>query len=120
MIYARVLKTSRYGGTELSCISPLHKKAWNTGEAFFGPLVGGYTIECSQLLSRSLLEGFNGVLKTLGQSVKFEAASGTNGRVWIKGGDTKDTVFVARMIQESEKLSEDQLSKLIKSIIKSK
>jgi len=120
VIYARVLKNSRYGGIALSCISPLHTKAWSTGEAFFGPLTGGYTIECSQLLSRSLLEGFNDVLKVLGQSVKFEVASGMNGRVWIKGGDIKDTVFVARMIQESEKLSEEQLDELIKSIIKSK
>ena len=120
MIYARVLKASRYSGIEISCISPFHKKAWNTGEAFFGPFTNGYTIECSQMLSRSLLEKDNFVLKRLGRELSFEVAAGMNGRVWIKGQDVKDTVFVANMIEQSEKMGMEQLDKLVETILKSR
>ncbi len=111
---------SKYSGIELSCISPFHKKAWNTGEAFFGPFTGGYTLECSQLLSRSLLDKNNFVLTRLGKDLGFEVAAGMNGRVWIKGRDIKDTVMVANMIEQSEKLESGQLDKLIATILKSR
>ena len=34
-IYCRVLSNDRFGKIQLSCINPLEKKAWNSGEAFF-------------------------------------------------------------------------------------
>ena len=35
LIYCRVLSNDRFGKIQLSCINPLDKKAWNSGEAFF-------------------------------------------------------------------------------------
>ncbi len=120
VIYARVSAVSRFGGVELSCISPYHKKAWNTGEAYFGPLAGGCVLECSQLLSRSMLDGENYAIKRLGKDLAFEVAAGTNGRIWVKGGSVKDTIFVANMLEQSERLGEVQLDKLIVSVLKSR
>ncbi len=58
LVYCRVLESSSSSGlarVKLSCISPLCKKAWNTGEAFFSELKGGFMKEfpvqfCKQLL----------------------------------------------------------------------
>ena len=49
LIYARVLCINEYERSELSCISPYHKKSWSTGEAFFQPLVDGFLIDVSKL-----------------------------------------------------------------------
>ena len=35
LIYCRVLSADKFGRVQLSCINPLDKKAWNSGEAFF-------------------------------------------------------------------------------------
>lgn len=120
VIYARILKINKFSGIELSCISPFHKKAWNTGEAFFGPFTGGYTLECSQLLSRSLLEKDCYILKRLGSEFGFEIAAGMNGRVWIKGKDPKDTVFIANMIELYEKLPQENLDEFITNQLNNK
>eukprot|EP00831_Metopus_contortus_P044723 TRINITY_DN35863_c0_g1_i2.p1 TRINITY_DN35863_c0_g1~~TRINITY_DN35863_c0_g1_i2.p1 ORF type:complete len:296 (+),score=53.14 TRINITY_DN35863_c0_g1_i2:30-917(+) len=117
-IYARVLRVSKFGGIELSCISPLHKKAWNTGESFFGPLSGGYILDCSQLLSRNLLEPDNRIVKTLGKKVNFELASGMNGRVHVKAKTVTDTILVVSLLQQSEHFSFSQMQKLFASTFK--
>ena len=41
LVYCRVLAVDQYARTTLSCINPLDKKAWNSGEAFFQDLKGG-------------------------------------------------------------------------------
>ena len=38
MVYCRVLSSDKLAKTQLTCISPLDKKAWNSGEAIFGEL----------------------------------------------------------------------------------
>jgi hypothetical protein len=50
---------------KLSCISPLCKKAWNTGEAFFGELKGGFVKDFPVNFCRQLLED-GWVLELLG------------------------------------------------------
>ena len=42
LVYCKVILADRLAKTQLSCISALDKKAWNTGEAFFGELKGGF------------------------------------------------------------------------------
>jgi exosome complex component RRP40 len=41
LVYCRVLSSDKFGKVQLSCINPVDKKAWNTGEAFFHKLDGG-------------------------------------------------------------------------------
>jgi exosome complex RNA-binding protein Rrp4 len=52
--------------------------------AGFGPLNGGYILECSTGLARVLLsKPTSPVLEALGKSLSFEIAVGMNGRVWV-------------------------------------
>ena len=41
LVLCRVLKAERLGKVDLTCIDPLDKKAWNTGEATYRDLIGG-------------------------------------------------------------------------------
>ena len=41
LIYCRVLSVDHYSKVQLTCINPIEKKAWNSGEAFFTDLKGG-------------------------------------------------------------------------------
>eukprot|EP00831_Metopus_contortus_P044725 TRINITY_DN35863_c0_g1_i5.p1 TRINITY_DN35863_c0_g1~~TRINITY_DN35863_c0_g1_i5.p1 ORF type:complete len:135 (-),score=24.80 TRINITY_DN35863_c0_g1_i5:153-557(-) len=90
----------------------------NTGESFFGPLSGGYILDCSQLLSRNLLEPDNRIVKTLGKKVNFELASGMNGRVHVKAKTVTDTILVVSLLQQSEHFSFSQMQKLFASTFK--
>lgn len=59
LVYCRVLESSSASGlarVKLSCISPLCKKAWNSGEAFFGELKGGLVKEFPVQFCRQLLQ----------------------------------------------------------------
>ena len=42
LVYCRVLSADKFSRVQLSCINPLDKKAWNSGEAFFHALKGGF------------------------------------------------------------------------------
>ena len=42
LIYCRVLSAEKFGKVQLSCINPLDKKAWNSGDAFFQDLKDGF------------------------------------------------------------------------------
>lgn len=69
LIYCRVIEADGLASTKLSCISPLDKKAWNSGEAFFGKLDDGFVKDfpvsfCRGLLNRS--EAHEHLLSQLG------------------------------------------------------
>lgn len=55
LVYCRVILADRLAKTQLSCISPLDKKAWNTGEAFFGEIKGGMVKDYPITLCRQIL-----------------------------------------------------------------
>jgi exosome complex component RRP40 len=40
LVYCRVLQADKLARTQLTCISALDKKSWNSGEAFFGEIGG--------------------------------------------------------------------------------
>jgi hypothetical protein len=50
-----VIEADGLASTKLSCISPLDKKAWNSGEAFFGLLKGGFVKDFPVSFTRGLL-----------------------------------------------------------------
>ena len=105
LIYCRVLKIEKYAKTQLTCISLIHKKAWNSGEAFFGPLVGGFVKDfpisfCRRILNQS--ESNDGILERLGELFKYDINIGFNGRVWVKteGPDTINTIFIMNALEK--------------------
>ena len=87
----------------------MDKKAWNTGEAFFGEIKGGmvkdYPIKlCREILApegATLVDVNTGgeggdihyLLNKLGEKFEFEMNVGFNGKIWIKGR-MSDTVFI--------------------------
>jgi exosome complex component RRP40 len=55
LVYCRVIESDGLASTKLSCISPLDKKAWNSGEAFFGLLEEGFVKDFPVSFCRGLL-----------------------------------------------------------------
>lgn len=47
LIYCRVKSADKFAKIQLSCINPIDKKAWNSGEAFFQDLKGGFVRDFS-------------------------------------------------------------------------
>ena len=48
LIYARIKQpVNKFYKPVLTCIHPTCKKGWNSGEAYFGPLKGGFLIDAS-------------------------------------------------------------------------
>lgn len=55
LVHCKVILADRLAKTQLSCISALDKKSWNSGEAYFGEVKGGFCKDfpigfCHQLI----------------------------------------------------------------------
>lgn len=101
LVYCRVLEASSASGlarTKLSCISPLCKKAWNTGEAFFGELKGGLVKEFPVGYCRGLLTSEDSILDLLGQKLKFNINIGFNGKLWVDAR-IADTILIMTCLE---------------------
>ena len=87
-----------------------------TGEAQFGKLVGGTTVECSHSLARNLLEDESVVLMSLAQHVKFEVAIGFNGWVWVDSETPMHTIVIINAILNSEHVAVDKIPTMVDSL----
>lgn len=100
LIYCRVLSAEKFGRVQLSCINPLDKKAWNSGEAFFQQLKGGLVQEFPIAFCRlHLLQKEEYLLEKLGAKINFELCIGFNGRVWVSAEKAAHTIFVMGALQ---------------------
>lgn len=54
LVYCRVKAVDKFSRPVLSCVSPVHKKAWTTGESYFGQLKQGFLCEVSKKLVKYL------------------------------------------------------------------
>jgi len=112
LIYARIAVANKDMEPELECVNP------TTGRADgFGELKSGYVIKCSLGLCRRLLNPNSLILALLGKKFPFEIAVGMNGRIWINSGSTATTIKIARAIQDSEYMSEQQCREMVKHLI---
>ncbi|CDW75253.1 exosome complex exonuclease rrp40 [Stylonychia lemnae] len=101
IVLCRVLKNERFAKTQLSCISLINKKAWNSGEAYFGELKSGYLKDfpisfCKSLLSSNQGEG---ILEKLGQKMQYEINIGYNGKIWLKTTKIQETIFIMQALE---------------------
>ncbi|HEY9754184.1 MAG TPA: KH domain-containing protein, partial [Oculatellaceae cyanobacterium] len=103
LVYARVSVANKDMEPELTCISPIYKKEWTTGQNLLGELSGGYCFDCSLALAQSLLKEDCHVMRLL-SSLRFEVSIGQNGRVWVRSDSCQQTIFVASAITQSELL----------------
>ena len=102
MVYCRVLSAEKFDKVQLSCINPLDKKAWNSGQAFFHDLKGGFVKDlpiayCRQRLLAPKSNDY--LLQQLSETLAFEICIGFNGKVWIKAERAVDTVLVMNALQ---------------------
>jgi exosome complex component RRP40 len=114
LVYCRVLSNDRFGRTQLSCINPLDKKAWNSGDAFFQSLKGGFVVDIPISFCRQqLLSAKNDyLLEKLGAIFAFDICTGFNGKVWIKAERAVDTILICNSLKKVvEKLTELQAQK---------
>ena len=117
LVYARVDDANKHIETELTCCADSGvKKDWMTGEAQFGKLVGGTTVECSHSLARNLLEDESVVLMSLAQHVKFEVAIGFNGWVWVDSETPMHTIVIINAILNSEHVAVDKIPTMVDSL----
>ena len=64
LVFCKVIVSDRLAKTQLSCISALDKKAWNSGEAYFGELKGGFVRDFPIGFCRELLAAEDGAQET--------------------------------------------------------
>jgi len=83
----------------LTCISPLHKKAWTTKEAFFGPLDNGWIEQFPIRFVRNLMGSRQDILQKIGEHIAFDVQLGFNGRVWFNAKRREDVVFVRSVLR---------------------
>jgi exosome complex component RRP40 len=118
LIFCRVLDADSSSGLariKLSCISPICKKAWNSGEAFFGELQGGFLREFPIGFCRDLLQD-SWILDQLGEKFQFNVNVGFNGRIWVKGR-IADTIFIMQCLDRANSTGDrEQVLQLINSI----
>ena len=57
------------------------------------------------------------LLKLLGRSLPYECAVGVNGRVWIKGRSTRETIALANAISSAEFMTHEQISVMVKQLL---
>uniref|UniRef100_A0A7S3IJ79 S1 motif domain-containing protein n=1 Tax=Strombidium inclinatum TaxID=197538 RepID=A0A7S3IJ79_9SPIT len=119
LVYCRVKAADEHGKPQLSCINPLEKKAWNSGEAFFTDLKGGFVKDLSVAYCRQNLLSQKGdpLLEQLGSFLTFEMCVGFNGKVWVKGQSVVDTVFVLQALEEVSALQGDERTKRIEEVV---
>lgn len=99
LVYCRVLKAEKFTKIQLTCISLLHKKAWNSGEAFFGELKGGLVKDFPIGFCRKLLLDGH-LLERLGEKFQYEVNIGYNGRIHIKSERPIDTIFIFNALEK--------------------
>jgi exosome complex component RRP40 len=117
LVYCRVVEASKHVETKLTCCAESGvKKDWMTGEAQFGKLTNGTTIECSHALSRALLQDEATVLMALAQHVKFEVAIGFNGWVWVDSESPMSTIVITNAILNSEHIDNKKVPTMVQAL----
>lgn len=124
LVYARIIKASKWEDTEIECYNS------STGKAEgMGPLTGGMVFDVSPAFARRLMMGTDKsgkqkgevvVLEEVGEKVRFEVAVGRNGKVWVNSGSVKETVVIGRLLKEVDESGMDveEQKKAIKKALK--
>lgn len=56
------------------------------------------------------------VLQRLGKSLPFEIAVGLNGRIWVNGRSTSETLALAHAINGAELLNKGQVKEMVRKL----
>ncbi|XP_065569019.1 exosome complex component RRP40-like [Artemia franciscana] len=114
LVYAKVLLASKDMEPELVCISG-DGKSGGLGQLSDD----GFLFRIPINHARRILRKESNLIKNLGKEMKFEAAIGLNGRVWVRGKNTQQTLAVANAITTSERMSEEEINDMCENIFDS-
>mmetsp|Transcript_2225 Transcript_2225/g.6338 ORF Transcript_2225/g.6338 Transcript_2225/m.6338 type:complete len:229 (-) Transcript_2225:101-787(-) len=103
--------------TELSCVDPETKKAWNTGEVLFGELKEGLTFEVTLSAAQRMLAADCFVLDRLGEDFAFESCAGHNGRIWLVAPTAEETVKLLQCVRRSFGMTDVQVEAMVSKMV---
>jgi exosome complex component RRP40 len=103
LIFCRVLKVDKLSRVELTCIHPGDKKSWNSGEATYRELKGGFLKDfpigfCRSLLAKEVTPGQK-LLEALGTRFHFDIYIGYNGRIWVNSEKPASIIFIFNALE---------------------
>lgn len=110
LVYACLLVANKDMQPELVCIDS------NGRGSGYGVLRGGFMIHTSTSLARKILSTQSGVLQRLGKSLPFEIAVGMNGRIWVNGRSTNETLALAHAVSGAELLNKAQVKEMVQKL----
>ncbi|ORZ38886.1 hypothetical protein BCR44DRAFT_35255 [Catenaria anguillulae PL171] len=111
LVYARIAVASKDMDPELECVNP------RTGKSSgYGVLKGGFVAKVSLKTCRGLMYTNNPTAKILGKYFTFEQAVGQNGRVWINAPTAVMSVRIARALELSQSMTEDEFARHVKQL----
>jgi exosome complex component RRP40 len=124
VVYARVVRASKWEDTEIECYNSATGKAEGMGQ-----LKDGMLFMVSPGFARRLMMGNNKngenrggiiLLEKLGEKIKFEIAVGRNGKVWVDGGSVANTIMVGKLLKQADeaKLNTSQQAKAVESALR--
>lgn len=121
LVYARVASAPRDGEAGLACCDESGAAA-----AGLGPLAGGWAFPLPPRSARALLapsgpqQQPHPALAVLGDALQFELAVGMNGRAWVdaSGGGVRDTLAVARALQDAALMPPDRAAATARAAIR--
>jgi exosome complex component RRP40 len=112
LIYARLIVANKDMEPELACIDG------NGRSSGLGPIRGGgYVIHTSISLSRKILSMQSELLQQLGKSMPYEIAVGLNGRIWVNGRSTQETLAITDVISSAEFMNKQQIKDTVRKLI---
>ncbi|KTW30368.1 hypothetical protein T552_00841 [Pneumocystis carinii B80] len=113
LVYARVISVDNETEPEIECANISNEKS------VYGELKGGFLIhKLSFHLCRKILEKDHPFLSTLGASIPFEIAIGSNGRIWIRSESLGITITLAQAFKKYEYLSDNEIMKVCEETIR--
>ncbi|KFB45490.1 hypothetical protein ZHAS_00013425 [Anopheles sinensis] len=110
IVYARLLIAHPDIEPELVCVDSHGKKGK------LGVLSGGFLLSCSLNLVRKILNPKCTFLGLLAKEIAFEMAAGMNGRIWVRGKTSKETIAVGNAILALEYVPNDRIRELCDDI----
>lgn len=110
IVFARLVLANPDLEPEIVCVDSFGKKEK------LGVLNEGFVFNVSLNLVRRILSRNCPLLRRLKKEFNFELAAGMNGRMWIKGRNSKETIGVANAILASEFVPYDQIDNMCNSI----
>ncbi|KAG4305814.1 hypothetical protein PORY_000724 [Pneumocystis oryctolagi] len=114
LVYAQVVYADKEMEPEIECISGTNEKSTT-----FGELKGGFLIHgLSNNLCQKILNKNYPLLQTLGESIPFEIAVGSNGRIWVYSKHVGITIALVQAIKKSELLNNDDIVQICQETIK--